>query len=298
MSINSLPDASQAQMRAMQAEAEKRMKQDGIILEEVVAPVLENKHPMLAHHEEPSMQIETDDSQLHGEIQEEMVENEQLESSETPQQMNFRMIRERAERAERERDEAMKYAMSFHKPEIQAVQPDIEPEEDYLSGLGIDNDGLAEGKHLKEILKEVRNLKKELNSYKTKSTQDTVEVKLKTQYPDFDKVVSQDNLQSLRNMNPDLADMILSTPDIYKQAKLAYDMVKQYGIYKDQSRDQSYDQEKVVAQKNSAKPRPLASVSPQQGDSPLSKANAFANGLTTDLKAQLLKEMNQYKKGY
>jgi hypothetical protein len=281
MSINSLPDASQAQMKAMQLEADKRMKQDGIIQEETVTPPVESKHPMLAHHEESQ------------EVREEIVEDEEQieeveeqESSETPQQMNFRMIKERAERAERERDEAMKYAMSFNKPTSNSPEP-TEPEEDYLSGLGIDNDGLAEGKHLKEILKEVRNLKKELHSYKTKSTQDTVEVKIKSQYPDFDKVVSQDNLQSLRNVNPDLADMILATPDIYKQAKLAYDMVKQYGIYK----DQSYEQEKIVAQKNSAKPRPLASVSPQQGDSPLSKANAFANGLTPDLKNQLLREM-------
>jgi hypothetical protein len=296
MSINSLPDASQAQMRAMQQEADKRMKQDGVILEETVIQPIENKHPMLTHHEEPVLynkesqevreeEFEYDDSE--DEVEEKL-------STETPQQMNFRMIKERAERAERERDEAMKYAMSFNQPKQQPQSDNIEPEEDYLSGLGIDNDGLAEGKHLKEILKEVRNLKKELHSYKAKATQDTVEVRIQTQYPDFNKVVSQDNLQSLRSMNPDLADMILSTPDVYKQAKLAYDMVKQYGIYK----DQSYEQEKVVAQKNSSKPRPLASVSPQHGESPLTKANAFANGLTSDLKAQLLKEMNAYKKGY
>ncbi len=291
MSINSLPDASQAQMRAMQVEADKRMKQDGIVAEEPT-PVqpLENKHPMLQNHEEPSYEpeevVEYEDS---------VEEVEEEVSSETPQQMNFRMIKERAERAERERDEAMKYAMSFNQQKPVQNTPDpVEQEEDYLSGLGIDNDGLAEGKHLKEILKEVRSLKKELNSYKTKSTQDTVEVKIKSQYPDFDKVVSQDNLQSLRSMNPDLADMILSTPDIYKQAKLAYDMVKQYGIYK----DQSYNQEKIVAQKNSAKPRPLASVSPQQGDTPLSKANAFANGaLSKDVKNQHYREMLEAMKG-
>ena len=40
------------------------------------------------------------------------------------------------------------------------------------------------------------------------------------------------------------------------------------------------DRARVI--KNSAKPRPLASVNPQQGDSPLSKANAFANGEFTE----------------
>jgi hypothetical protein len=41
----------------------------------------------------------------------------------------------------------------------------------------------------------------------------------------------------------------------------------------------------------------MASISPQQGDSPLTKANAFANGeLTPELKAQLWKETNQYRR--
>jgi hypothetical protein len=54
--------------------------------------------------------------------------------------------------------------------------------------------------------------------------------------------------------------------------------------------------DKLRAQKNAAKPKPLASVNPQQGDSPLSKANAFANGLTDDLKKQLRKEMEDARR--
>ncbi len=51
-------------------------------------------------------------------------------------------------------------------------------------------------------------------------------------------------------------------------------------------------------QKNASKPKPLASVNPQQGDSPLSRANAFANGLTEELKDQLRKEMSESRRGY
>ena len=54
--------------------------------------------------------------------------------------------------------------------------------------------------------------------------------------------------------------------------------------------------DKAKAVINAQKPRPLTSISPQQGDSPLSKANAFANGLTPELQAQLLKEMKQSMK--
>ena len=58
----------------------------------------------------------------------------------------------------------------------------------------------------------------------------------------------------------------------------------------------NYKTDRELAQKNASKPKPLASVSPQQGDSPLSRANAFANGLTNELKAQLRKEMEEARK--
>jgi|SRR5580658_2184838 hypothetical protein len=292
-----LPHASQDQMATMHRIAEQKMKKDGFVLEETPVEPLEQKHPMLAHHEEPSMQSESETTDLpESEEYEDSVDEIVQESpTETPQQMNFRMIKERAERAERERDEAMKYAMQFNQPK-QQVAP-AEPEDDY-SDIGLDDDGLAEGKHLKKVLKEMRQLKKEMQEYKTKATNDTVEVKLKSQYPDFDKVITHDNLQALSSMNPDLADMISQTPDMYKRAKLAYDMVKQYGIYQDTPKAVNYDVEKALAQKNAAKPRPLASVSPQQGDSPLSKANAFANGsLSKDMKEQFRREMIDATRG-
>lgn len=293
MHISSLPHASRQQMDAMHKEAQKRMERDGFIEQEAPVEPIANLHPMLKNHEEPSMQIASEEPELPEEVEEEYEEEEQEVVSspqESLQQMNFRMIRERAERAERERDEAMKYAMSFNQPKPQ-VKP--EPEEDY-SDIGLDDDGLAEGKHLKKVLKEMRELKKEMQTYKNQSTQDAVELKLKSHYPDLDQVITNENLQALTAMNPDLADMISQTPDLYKRAKLAYDMVKQLGIYK----DRSYSQDKAIAQKNAAKPRPLASVSPQQGDTPLSKANAFANGpLSRDIKDQHYKEMLAAIKG-
>jgi hypothetical protein len=42
----------------------------------------------------------------------------------------------------------------------------------------------------------------------------------------------------------------------------------------------------------------MASISPQQGDSPLTKANAFATdgNFGDDMKKQLWKEMNSYRR--
>lgn len=294
----SLPHATQSQINEMNKVVEEKMKQGGIAMPPLPAEPLESMHPMLQHHEEPSNQHEQQSVEQDVDYEEEVEEQEEVESpvQETHQQMNFRMIRERAERAERERDEAMKYAMSFNQQSNQPKQQDKqEVYEDDYSDIGLDDDGLAEGKHLKKVLKEMRELKREMHEYKTRSTHDTVEVKLKSQYPDFDKVITQQNLEALSSMNPDLADMISNTPDMYKRAKLAYDMVKQFGIYKVTP---TYSAEKAIAQKNAAKPRPLTSVSPQQGDTPLSKANAFANGgLSEEMKAQYRREMVQYTKG-
>jgi len=290
MSIDSLPNASAAQIKAMNKAAQEKfgIEPDEIIEQETkVAPILQ-------HHEEPSMQIQTDDSDLHGEDEADDSAVEMVQDKESNKEYNMRILREKAEKAERERDEMMRQILAFQQQQQPKVQEPIETEEDYLASLGIEADSLAEGKHLKPLMKELRSLKNELNQYKRQTVQDTIEVRLKSRFPDFDSVVNQSNLETLRNANPVLAEAILATPDQFKQATLAYEMVKQYGIYK----DTSYDQDKIVAQKNAAKPRPLASVSPQQGESPMSKANAFANGLTADLKAQLLKEMNQHKKGY
>ena len=292
----SLPQASQFQINAMNAAAEKQFGK-----QEDVAPVM---NPILQHHEEPvytteeaipeNEGIESLDVSLEEDIEEETL------PIETKNQANIRVLREKAERAdraERERDEILKQMMAYRNQEQQPVQKPVqqEQEEDYLASLGLDEDSLVEGKHFKAYFKKQRELEKQLQQYKQQATQDTVEVRLKAQYPDFDSVVSTQNLNALRDANPELAEVILATPDIYKQASLAYKMVKQYGL---DTPKPNYDAEKAIAQRNAAKPKPLASVSPQQGSSPMSQANAFANGMTKDLKAQLLKEMRDAQKGH
>ena len=293
----SLPQASQSQINAMNAAAEKQFGK-----QEEVAPII---HPTLQHHEEPQSTtedsfpedrgIETQQEATVEDIEEET--SDRVVSQETHKEMNMRILRERSERAERERDELLKQMMSFRNQEQPKVEHKVQPEqeEDYLASMGLDEDSLVEGKHFKAYLKKQRELEKQLQQYKQQATQDTVEVRLKSQYPDFDTVVSVDNLNALRNANPELAEMILATPDIYKQATIAYKMVKQYGI---DTPKPNFDAEKALAQKNAAKPKPMASVSPQQGSSPMSHANAFANGMTKDLKAQLLAEMRAAQKGH
>jgi len=195
---------------------------------------------------------------------------------------NIRALRESKERIQRERDE-----MARRLQEYESRANPQAPEEDLSLNLG-END-LAEGKHLTKIQKQLTRQRDELLRTQQQTNALLVETKLKTEHPDIDKVVTVDNIKSLSELYPEIAQTLNSSTDYYSKAKAAYTMIKKFGIHV----DDTFGSDRELAQRNAAKPRPLASVSPQQADSPLSRANAFANGLTEELKVQLRKEMEE-----
>ena len=200
------------------------------------------------------------------------------------QEINFKTLRDNSDRLERERNEAIAKLSEYERQKV-AIAPTVKESDDY--GLGIGDDDLAEGKHLNKINAHIKKLEEQVNNYQRQSSEIGVETKLKQRYADFDKVVSKENIDLLRSLHPEIAQTINSSSDLYSKAVSAYTMIKKLGIIK----EDSFQQDRELAQKNTAKPKPLTSVSPQQGNSPLSNANAFANGLTDDLKKQLYREM-------
>lgn len=189
---------------------------------------------------------------------------------ESSEQRNFRNLREKAERIQKERDEALVRLRQYE--EAQKVESE---------SLNLKPDDLAEGKHINKVETRIKDLEKQL-----------IETRLRTQYPDMDTVVNDTTLSIIKEKYPHLARTIGASKDFYDQAISAYTIIKEMGIYQEPA---PFDGDKAIALRNANKPKPLASVSPQQGDSPLSKANAFANGLTDDLKRQLYKEMMDAK---
>jgi len=181
------------------------------------------------------------------------------------EERNFRNLRMKAERLEKERNEAMERLRAYESQAPEEPEFDLRP-----------ND-LAEGKHLNKVQNKIQVLESQL-----------IETRLRAQYPDIDSVVSADNLATLQRDYPELANTIGSSKNLYSKAVSAYTILKKLGIHADSG---PYEQDKAIAQKNAAKPKPMASISPQQGDSPLSHANAFANGLTDDIKRKLHQEM-------
>jgi hypothetical protein len=196
---------------------------------------------------------------------------------ETAQAKNFRSLKEARERAERERDEALRRIKQL---EVNSAQPVDEPD------IEIDPTALAEGRHVTKLNRKMRQLEEKMHAYQEQTAALTTEARLKVRFADFDQIVSKDNLDLLSAAEPELAQTLNASPDLYSKAVTAYKMIKKLGIV-----PEDYQSDKERIQKNATKPRPVASISPQQGDGALSHANAFANGLTPELKKQLYKEM-------
>jgi len=213
----------------------------------------------------------------------------QVAPQESFQAKNFRQLKQEADRIKQERDEMAKrlqvYEMSQQRRQYE--EP-AQPEPEYK----IDPHEIVEGKHLQQYAKKVQQLEQRLQQQNEANIAAIAQSQLRAKFPDFDKVVNEDNIEQLKYAYPELANTLNSSRDVYSTAVSAYTMIKKLGIVP----EEDYMAQKAQAQKNVAKPRPLASVSPQQGDSPLSKANAFANGLTDELRKQLLREMNEARK--
>lgn len=211
----------------------------------------------------------------------------QAEQADSPQALRFKTLREARERAERERDE-----LKVRLDKIEASK-NVETQANTVEDYNIAPDDLVEGKHLSKYDRDIKTLKKELDQYKRQSEATSIETKLRTEFNDFDTVVNKENIEVLRTAYPHLAAALNSSNDLYNKAASAYTMIKKLGI----SGASEFNKEHEVVQENSTKPRPISSLNAKSTtDSPLTHANAFANGLTKDLKAQLYREMLEAKK--
>lgn len=204
-----------------------------------------------------------------------------VQRNEQPHEINYRKLRYELDQARREKEEAYRMLESERsKPQqIQQMQQNYD--------INVGDDDIVEGKHLKSYVQKIQKQQQDLVEEQKRSNTIMLEAKLRSEMPDIEKVVNSETIESLRALYPEIAQSIGSSGNIYTQGKSAYQMIKSLGLYK----EDKYEDDRARAQTNAHKPRPLTSVSPQQGDSPLSHANAFANGLTEDLKKSLFKEM-------
>lgn len=251
-------------------------------------------HPMLGgtHAEELPEPGTTAQDIL--EIPKEALEQEatqQVQESTQPQEKkegwqarNFRVLREAKERLERENEELRARSDRYRNYEEPKAKV-LEEEDD----IDIKADELVEGKQLVKVKRELNAIKRELSSYKSQSTEKITEARIKSEFPDFNSVVTQHNIQMLNAAYPEAGKILGESSDLYSKAVTAYQMIKTFGI--DQPEQYNPVKEKIEAIK--AKPRSSFSVGSNNtgGESGLNRTNAFAQGFNETTKKALYKEM-------
>lgn len=119
---------------------------------------------------------------------------------------------------------------------------------------------------------------------------ETVEERMQLKYPDYSQIVSRENIELLKQTEPELAQSLYHMPDPYSQAVAAYKLIKRVTG----KGEEGPSLEKRKAMENSQKP---LSVNAVTKNSAIGNAHLFENGLTKELKGQLWKEMQEAMKG-
>jgi hypothetical protein len=204
----------------------------------------------------------------------------------TPQE-SFSEMRAKADKLQRERDEALltlrrieEYALQQQQ---QAKQPEPTPEPEY------EDDDYIEGKQFKS---EINYLKRELNQFKQQQQSTSIEQQLRSKYSDFDKVMTYENISKLRELRPEIASSLHQSADLYNKAAATYTILKEMGIHQ----ENTYDPEKERVANNFNKPQMASSL--KKTESALTHASEFSGSrLNEDRKKEIWAQMQRNLRG-
>lgn len=208
------------------------------------------------------------------------VEPEPEEPAKKPDHPNFKALRQSAERAERERDEALRLLRERDlRDREQQGRTNVTPISD---DFDLAEDGYVEPKHVKRVLQETRAVRKELADYKQKTARELQEMMLYKQHPDIDNIVTPENIELLKELKPAYARQLselYAQERIYEAGDLAYSYLNDLGIIKPKNTPKDYSADKARAHINTTKPKPMVSGTTVKNESPLARANAYAGDL-------------------
>jgi hypothetical protein len=229
-------------------------------------------------------------------VEQPTAQEQSVPKKETQKELNLRILRERAE-AERQARLVAEQKLQELEKQLQYQQPkpsshqDVPQESDNDDvDFSFEDDSYIEGKHLKKYVsslkKEIKQTKKQLEEYNKQTALTLAEQRLKSQYNDFEVVVTQDNLKNLAALYPDDYASMMSNPDIVARGKTAYNMINRYGIS-----DTQYDKEAKRLEENKLKPRSVATAAPQSGETPLSRVGDYDRRVLSEERKENLRRM-------
>jgi hypothetical protein len=250
--------------------------------------------------QEEVFQEQTEDAPVYeSEPVQEATEPQQLvrpaqEVEEQIEERNFRSLRAEAQRLKLENARLLREREEIEEiPRRKKAAPVVDDTPDFE---GRDDD-LAELHHIKKAHERIRKNEQEIERTRRATEEALAELRLKNKFNDWDRVVSKESLGELEYAHPELFATLKASPDLYTMGVSAYTMIRKLGISQD---TQEQEMNRQLAQRNSVKPRPVTSITPQKSASPLSKATEFGSHdfqLTPEMRKHYLREMNEAKRG-
>jgi len=229
---------------------------------------------------------------------------EQVQVQEQPQitdkrEANFAALRKKIEAEEAARIAAERKLAEYERmlqqqqPQ-QAQQLSLVPEED--EDLG-DPDGYVEVKQVKRINKknksEIAELRKEMAEIREQNQRLQAQTTT-SMLKNFNEVCSDDNIATLARLYPEEYNTMMMNPSYASRAKIAYNMISNYGIVDTKVKESD---ERIA--KNRSKPGAAALGAPQTPQTPLTKLNDYERRvMTEERRAQILRRAQQIKDMY
>lgn len=183
----------------------------------------------------------------------------------------------------RRRNSELERRLEQQEAELRRLQSHNAPKEpeDELATLA-DDDIITVKQHKQMAAKIAKQVAEDV--YRQKEAL-TIDDRLKSKFPDFDDVVTKENIDLLRQQDPELSMAIQRlSDDPFSQAALAYKLLKRSGAGVDMAKTQN---QKARAIENSKKPGSVQSVTKS---SAISNVHNYDGMLTDEMKAQYRKE--------
>ncbi len=209
---------------------------------------------------------------------------------ETKNSPNFRTLKAEAARIAKERDEMKAQLEQLQKMQMYHA-PVPQPQPAVNTDFDIDPDAYAEGKHIKSIANQMKEMKQEVERSRREMQQMAIRNKLISEYPDYERVMTTENLNALQATKPHFAKAI-NFDDPYNSGKACYELIKDLGIDNDDASESEVT--KAMIAQNLAKPKPAAAVKGARptNETAMGRASEFYKGeLNDQAKKQFYKEM-------
>jgi len=178
---------------------------------------------------------------------------------------NIRALRESRKQLKEERDQYLRRLQELENN--QKMSQKVHDE-------AVDDDEYEYDPHKKEI----QNLKRQY----AEMAQANERMRLYTEIPDFNKVVTEESIAILQQRFPEIAATLNNSNNTYSTGKSVYNIIKKFGLYVNEEQESK----KAMVEKNINKPKASATI---KNTSALSNVNDYSDLTDKSVRAEIIR---------